>query len=48
LLPGRYLSRDTEQGNPGKGRVRMALVAETDVCIEAALRIKHYLQGLAV
>lgn len=48
LLPGRYLSRDTEQGNPGKGRVRMALVAETDVCIEAALRIKHYVQGLAV
>ena len=47
LLPGRYLSRDTDSGNPGKGRVRMALVAETEVCIEAALRIKQYLQSLA-
>jgi len=46
LLPGRYLSRDTEAGNPGEGRVRMALVAETEVCIEAALRIKHYVQSL--
>ncbi len=47
LLPGRYLSRDTEDGNPGKGRVRMALVAETEVCIEAAQRIKQYVQSLA-
>ena len=47
LLPGRYLSRDTDAGNPGKGRVRMALVAETEVCIEAALRIKQYVQSLA-
>ena len=47
LLPGRYLSRDTDDGNPGKGRVRMALVAETEVCIEAALRIKQYVQSLA-
>jgi N-succinyldiaminopimelate aminotransferase len=48
LLPGRYLSRDTEDGNPGKGRVRMALVAETDVCIEAAQRIKQYVQSLKI
>ena len=47
LLPGRYLSRDTDAANPGKGRVRMALVAETEVCIEAALRIKQYVQSLA-
>jgi N-succinyldiaminopimelate aminotransferase len=47
LLPGRYLSRDTDAGNPGKGRVRMALVAETEVCIEAALGIKQYVQSLA-
>jgi N-succinyldiaminopimelate aminotransferase len=48
LLPGRYLSRDTVQGNPGKGRVRMALVAETEVCIEAALRIKQYVESLKI
>ena len=48
LLPGRYLSRDTEDGNPGKGRVRMALVAETHVCIEAAQRIKSYVQSLKI
>ncbi len=48
LLPGRYLSRDTEDGNPGEGRVRMALVAETDVCIEAAQRIKQYVQSLKI
>jgi N-succinyldiaminopimelate aminotransferase len=48
LLPGRYLSRDTEDGNPGEGRVRMALVAETEVCIEAAQRIKQYVQSLKI
>ena len=46
VLPGRYLSRETATGNPGKNRVRMALVAETEVCIEAALRIKEYLESL--
>lgn len=28
VLPGRYLSRETEQGNPGENHVRMALVAD--------------------
>ncbi len=46
LLPGRYLSRDSATGNPGKNRVRMALVADTEECIEAALRIKRYVQSL--
>ena len=46
VLPGRYLSRETATGNPGKNRVRMALVAETEVCIEAALRIKEYVESL--
>ena len=40
VLPGSYLSR-TENGiNPGSNRVRMALVARTEECAEAATRIK--------
>jgi N-succinyldiaminopimelate aminotransferase len=35
-LPGSYLARDANGFNPGKGRVRMALVAETAECVEAA------------
>lgn len=46
VLPGSYLSRDSKTGNPGSMRVRMALVAEKDECIEAATRIVHYLQSL--
>lgn len=46
ILPGQYLSRDSDTGNPGKNRVRMALVAGTEECVEAALRIKHYVQSL--
>ena len=46
LLPGQYLSRDSATGNPGKNRVRMALVASTDECVEAALRIAQYVQSL--
>jgi N-succinyldiaminopimelate aminotransferase len=40
VLPGSYLSRDTADGNPGTNRVRMALVAPLEECIEAAQRIK--------
>ena len=40
VLPGSYLSRDTRSGNPGADRVRMALVASGDECIEAAQRIR--------
>jgi N-succinyldiaminopimelate aminotransferase len=39
VLPGRYLARSVEGRNPGAGRVRMALVADTAECIEAARRI---------
>jgi len=46
VLPGSYLSRDTENGNPGAGYVRMALVAPLDECIEAAMRIKEFIQTL--
>lgn len=43
VLPGSYLSRDTSNGNPGAGRVRMALVAEPEQCIEAAHRIHRFI-----
>lgn len=46
VLPGRYLSRDSAEGNPGAGYVRMALVAELDECIDAAQRIKHFISSL--
>jgi len=46
VLPGSYLSRDTDSGNPGAGYVRMALVAPMDECIEAAMRIKEFTESL--
>lgn len=36
VLPGRFLARDTEWGNPGEGYVRTALVADVDSCVKAA------------
>jgi N-succinyldiaminopimelate aminotransferase len=39
VLPGSYLAREAHGHNPGAGRVRMALVAETAECREAAERI---------
>ena len=39
VLPGRYLARDAHGENPGAGRVRIALVATQEDCIEAARRI---------
>lgn len=41
-LPGTYLARDTVNGNPGQNRVRIALVAELQECIDAARRIRHF------
>ncbi len=46
VLPGSLLARDAHGVNPGAGRVRMALVAETAECLEAAQRIVHYTQSL--
>jgi N-succinyldiaminopimelate aminotransferase len=42
VVPGSYLSRDVEGFNPGAGRVRMALVAPLEECIEAAERIRDF------
>jgi len=46
VLPGSYLSRDAHGHNPGAGYVRLALVAEMDECIEAAQRIRTFIQSL--
>ena len=43
VLPGSYLAREVSGLNPGRGRVRMALVAETAECVEAAERIAEFI-----
>ena len=45
LLPGSYLARDVGGVNPGRGRVRISLVAGVDECVEAAHRIRDFIQG---
>ena len=40
VLPGRYLSRESEGINPGMNHVRMALVADMATCEIAVARIK--------
>ncbi|MDB5914720.1 MAG: succinyldiaminopimelate transaminase, partial [Ramlibacter sp.] len=45
VLPGSYLARDAGGVNPGAGRVRMALVADTSECLEAAQRIVQFVQN---
>ena len=47
VLPGSYLARDAQGVNPGAGRIRMALVAETAECVEAAQRIVQFIQSKA-
>ena len=43
VVPGSYLSREVGGFNPGENRIRMALVATLDECIESAERIVEYL-----
>ena len=55
VLPGSYLAREGAGANPanresagvnpGTGRIRMALVAETTECLEAAQRIVQFVQN---
>jgi N-succinyldiaminopimelate aminotransferase len=45
VLPGSYLAREANGFNPGAGRVRMALVAETAECLEAAQRIVQFVNS---
>ncbi|WP_312267170.1 succinyldiaminopimelate transaminase [Neisseria sp.] len=36
VLPGRFMAREGKHGNPGQGYVRIALVADIEVCTAAA------------
>ncbi|MBL3557500.1 MULTISPECIES: succinyldiaminopimelate transaminase [Marinobacter] len=45
VLPGRYLSRTVGNHNPGENRVRMALVAPIEECVEAARRIVTFVKA---
>ncbi|MFC3108869.1 succinyldiaminopimelate transaminase [Undibacterium arcticum] len=47
VLPGSFVARDAHGINPGQGRIRMALVAEQDECLEAARRIVEFTQKQA-
>jgi N-succinyldiaminopimelate aminotransferase len=42
VLPGQYLARDAHDMNPGRGRVRIALVPELNDCVDAAMRISDF------
>lgn len=44
VLPGSYLSREAEGINPGEQHVRMALVAPYEECIDAAKRIRQFME----
>jgi N-succinyldiaminopimelate aminotransferase len=46
VLPGSYLARDAHGTNPGTDRVRIALVASTEECAEAARRIREFVTRL--
>lgn len=43
VLPGSFLAREAHGINPGKGFIRMALVASTEETVAAARRISNYL-----
>lgn len=45
VLPGAYLSRDTDAGNPGKGYIRVALVASRDETEQGLTRLRDCLYG---
>lgn len=45
VLPGSFLAREARGHNPGAQRIRMALVAPTEECVEAASRIVEFVQS---
>ena len=46
VLPGSFMGREIDGINPGAGRVRMALVAPLDECLDAATRIRRFVEKL--
>jgi N-succinyldiaminopimelate aminotransferase len=47
VLPGSYIGREAHGVNPGRGFVRIALVATVDEAIEAARRIRNFIEERA-
>ncbi len=45
VLPGSYLAREAHGVNPGLGRVRAALVAPLEECVEAAQRLAEFVRS---
>ena len=43
VLPGSYLGRDGGRGNPGRGHLRISLVAGVEETVEAARRIRQFM-----
>ncbi len=46
VLPGSYLAREAHGINPGQNRIRLALVAEVEECLEAAQRMVQFTRSL--
>lgn len=46
VLPGSYLAREAHGTNPGAHRVRIALVAPTAECVDAASRLRAFIASL--
>ena len=47
VLPGSYLAREVNGVNPGQGRVRLALVASVEECLEATERLIAFAKSRA-
>lgn len=47
VLPGSYLARTAHGINPGENRIRIALVAEVEECMEAVRRMVEFSEKLA-
>ena len=43
VLPGEYLSKDTDQGNPGREYIRVAMVAPKDEMQRGLIQIRDCL-----
>ena len=48
VLPGSYLAREAHGVNPGKNRVRIALVSSTEECAESATRIRDFVRTFEI
>jgi N-succinyldiaminopimelate aminotransferase len=47
VLPGSYLAREAGGANPGRNRVRIALVAPQDECVEGIRRIAEFMKNVS-